>query len=105
MQRLMIVAHLRPESAEKAEALIALGPPFDPQTLGFERHGVFLSGTDVVFLFEGANVERRVDAIVNDPALSTALAPWANLIEWPPRIAHERYTWTRQPALRVQLGR
>lgn len=103
MQRLMIVARLRPDASEKAETLIAHGPPFDPKNLGFDRHSVFLTATEVVFLFEGANADRLVNAIVNDPALSTALAPWAELIDWPPRIAHERFAWQRQPALRVQI--
>ncbi len=104
MNRLMIVGRLRPATAAKAEALVRAGPPFDPEDFGLDQHNVFLSGTEVVFLFEGRNVERVVDGIVNDPALSSALAPWAEVIEWPPRIAHERYSWHARQVPKIGLG-
>ena len=42
MNRLMIVARLREGAHEDAEALIAGGPPFDSEELGFHRHGAYL---------------------------------------------------------------
>jgi hypothetical protein len=37
MNRLMIVARLREGAHEEAETLIAAGPPFDPEEVGFHR--------------------------------------------------------------------
>jgi hypothetical protein len=95
MNRLVIVAKLKEGSQEAAEELIRRGPPFDPGELGFERHGVYVSSHDVVFLFEAPEVEWIVDDIVDDPVLSTALAPWRAIVDGPPRLAHERYHWSR----------
>jgi hypothetical protein len=96
MNRLVIVAKLKEGSQEAAEELIRRGPPFEPGELGFERHSVYVSPHDVVFLFEAPDVEWIVDDIVDDPVLSTALVPWRALIDGPPRLAHERYHWSRE---------
>jgi len=95
MNRLMIIARLKEGSQEAAEELIRRGPPFEPGELGFERHSVYVSPHDVVFLFEAHAVDRVVDNIVDDSVLSTALAPWSALVDGPPRLAHERYHWSR----------
>jgi hypothetical protein len=94
MNRLVIVAKLKEGSQEAAEELIRQGPPFEPGELGFERHSVYVSPYDVVFLFEAPGVEWIVDNIVDDPVLSTALTPWYGLVDGPARLAHERYHWS-----------
>jgi hypothetical protein len=96
MDRLMIVARLKPGKLSDAEALLAEGPPFEPADLGFQRHSVYLTSGEVVFLFEAPEVEWIVEGIVDDPVISAALGPWGALTEGPPRIAHERYFWARE---------
>jgi hypothetical protein len=96
MDRLVIVARLKEGTHEEAEALIHAGPPFDPEELGFHRHAVYLSATEVVFLFEAPEVEWIVNDVVDDPILSTAFGPWRELVDGPPRLAHERYFWSRE---------
>ena len=44
MNRLLIIARLREGAYEQAEALMAAGPPFDPEELGFHRHAAYLGG-------------------------------------------------------------
>jgi hypothetical protein len=95
MDAVMIVARLLPGSSAKAERMLAGGPPFDPDERGFYRHRVFLTATEVVFLFEAPEVEWVVDDIVNDPVVSAAFAAWRPLLEEPPRLAHLRYAWER----------
>lgn len=78
--------------------MIRSGPPFDPDSLGLTGHRVFLSAGEVVFLFEGHQVEWMVDDLVSDPnawATQEALDAWRPLIELPPRIAREAYAWER----------
>lgn len=95
METLVVVARLLPGKTVEAERLVAGGPPFDPSELGFHRHSVFLTATDVVFLFEAPGVEWIVDDIVNDQVVSAAFGPWRPLLDGPPRLAHERYAWRR----------
>ena len=54
MQRVAVIANLKPDMAERARELVASGPPFDPDELGFERHHVYVSEGQVVFAFETA---------------------------------------------------
>ena len=105
MKRLMIVARLRPDAHEEAEALIAEGPPFDPEELGFHRHAAYLTAGEVIFFFEAPEVEWIVNDIVDDPAISAAFGPWKKLIEGTPRLAHERFYWPRESSkLGIGLG-
>ena len=53
MQRIAIVARLKPGAEERAAELIEGGPPFDARARGFERHAVYLSADEIVFVFEG----------------------------------------------------
>jgi hypothetical protein len=96
MERLALIARLKPGTQPRAEALIAQGPPFDLQGSGFVRHSVFLSATEVVFVFEAHEVEWLVSALVDDPfrwMLTEALDDWRSLIEGKPRIAREQFSW------------
>jgi hypothetical protein len=98
MDRLAIVARLKEGKNAEAEALLQAGPPFDPEELGFHRHGVYLTASEIVFFFEAPEVEWIVNDVVDDPILSTAFAPWRELVDGPPRLAHERYFWSREQA-------
>ena len=105
MNRLMIVARLKRGVHEEAEQLLEKGPPFDPEQLGFHRHSAYLSSQEVVFLFEAAEVEWIVNDIIDDALISDSFAPWQPLIEGTPRVAHERYFWSReQDKLGLGLG-
>ena len=98
MDRLMIVARLQPGKHEQAEALLRQGPPFDPEELGLYRHGAYLTASEVVFVFEAPEVEWIVNDLVDDPVLARAFGPWRAIVEEPPRLAHERYYWSREEA-------
>ena len=74
MQRIAVIARLKPEAEKHATELIDHGPPFDPDKLGFDRHSVYLSGNQVVFVFEGGRLDHLLHTVVRDP---TNLAPSA----------------------------
>jgi hypothetical protein len=98
MQRVAVIATLKPDMAERARELVASGPPFDPDELGFERHHVYVSEVQVVFVFEGA----RVDALVRRLAEAgggahETFAAWEPLLQGLPELAHEAYFWERAP--------
>jgi hypothetical protein len=105
MNRLMIVARLRADAHDEAEILLAEGPPFDPEQVGLERHSAYLTAGEVVFVFEGPEVEWIVNDLVDDPRVADFFAPWQKLIEDTPRLAHERFHWSEADAkLAVGLG-
>ena len=78
MDRLAIVARLKEGRYAEAERLLRAGPPFDPEELGFHRHGVFLTATEIVFLFEAPEVEWIVNDVIDDPILSAAFGRGAS---------------------------
>ena len=98
MTRLVLVARLLPGGEAKAQALLECGPPFDPARVGLTRHLAFLSGSEVVLLFEGPEVEWTVDDLVNHPVVAAALEPWRKIADGEPRIAAELYAWQREGA-------
>ena len=55
--QIAVIARLRDGMESRAAELIREGPPFDLDTAGFKRHSIFLSASEVVFVFEGDEVE------------------------------------------------
>jgi hypothetical protein len=94
--RVVVIARLKEGSRDQAAELISAGPPFDPDALGFERHSVYLSSTEVVFLFEGSAAARRLADVIDDMVTSASFSAWAPLLEGTPRLAHEFYFWQRE---------
>jgi hypothetical protein len=93
MQRIVVIAKLKPDSHVAAAEILRAGPPYDPGDIGLVRHGVYLSGSEVVFVFEGPDVEQRLSRLLNDRAASSAFAVWAPLLEGTPSAAHELFYW------------
>jgi len=94
MERLVVVAKLKPNAAGRAAKLVAVGPPFDPAEAGLTRHSVYLGGREAIFLFEGPRVEELVRAIVDDPVRSAAFSAWGPLLDGSPGLAREADHWT-----------
>ena len=97
MQRIAVVATLRPGTAEQAAKLIELGPPFDPLENGLDRHLVFLAADTAIFVFEGDDPHAVLGALTGDNG-QPALGAWESLVDGTPKIAREVYSWIN-PAL------
>jgi len=101
----MIVARLRDDAQDEAEVLLREGPPFDPERLGLDCHSAYVTAGEVVFVFEAPEVEWIVNDLIDDPAVAVFFGPWWRLIEGTPRLAHERFYWSRaENELGVGLG-
>jgi hypothetical protein len=96
MNRLAVIATLRPGTESKAEELVENGPPFDPSGLGFERHSVYLAGDYALFVFEGGRLDQLMHSVINDRTSVVAFREWENLIDGTPRVAREAYHWERE---------
>ena len=92
MQRIAVIAKLRPGTAEQASKLIELGPPFDPRVHHIERHSVFLAHEVAVFVFEGGQVASLLASLAGEDEQSV-LAAWEPLLDGTPMIAREAYNW------------
>jgi hypothetical protein len=101
MERVAIVARLKEGSGPRAAELIAAGPPFDLAETGIAHHSVYLSAGEVVFVFEGHEVEWMVDDLINDPfqpKVQSAFDAWRSILDGSPRIAREEFGWEAQAA-------
>lgn len=99
MEQIALIARLKPGAEPAAAELIAQGPPFDVSDSGLLRHTVFLSADEVLFVFEGHEVEWIVDRLVDEPfqwPLLAAMDEWRPLLVDHPRIARCRYSWAAE---------
>jgi hypothetical protein len=102
MERVAIVVPLKEGSGPRAAELIGAGPPYDLADTGIVHHSVYLSAGEVVFVFEGHQVEWMVDDLINDPfqpRLQSAFDAWRSIVNGSPRIARERFGWEAHEAL------
>jgi hypothetical protein len=94
LSRVVVVLPLKDGAHERAAAVLEHGAPFDPEQVGLERHQVFLTEREAIFVFE-ADAADAVDRLVKDPNLWGAAAAWTDLVAGPPRIAEETFSWVR----------
>jgi hypothetical protein len=100
LERVALIARLKPGAEALAAELITNGPPFDLEESSFLRHSVYLSADEVVFVFEAHEVEWLVDSLIDEPfhwMLSEAFERWRPLVQDQPRIAREKFFWERSP--------
>ncbi len=93
MDRVVLVAHLKPGSRQRAQELLAEHSSREDLKAAFDRHAIFLSDTEAVFFFEGPDADRSVRAIFNDPGASE-IGHWLPLFDGPLHWAPEAYFWT-----------
>jgi hypothetical protein len=94
MSRAVVVLPLREGTSEQAAELLRGGPPFDPEEVGLERHHVFLTEREAVFVFE-ADSRGVADRLIGEGRFWSAASAWKDLVEGPPRLAEDAYSWVR----------
>jgi len=94
VSRAIIVLPLREGASEQAAQLLRGGPPFDPDEVGLERHHVFLTDEEAVFVFEADDLD-AAQRLIGDEGFWKAAAAWKELVAGPPRLAEDSYTWVR----------
>lgn len=95
MSNLVVVLPLKKDAHERARALLAKGPPFDLERTGFDRHEVFLTDQEVVFVFEAPGSAATLKLPGEDPSLWRVAAAWQPLMAGRPRKAETAYSWAR----------
>jgi hypothetical protein len=95
MHRFVLTAELRRGSAPEVARILREGPPFDISKTSLERHEVFLSDEEIVFLFEGPHADREASRLLSSRrVLSRGGRIGAHLLA-PPRTPAERFSWER----------
>jgi hypothetical protein len=95
MSRLVVVVPLKAGAYEKARSLLAEGPPFELERTEFDRHEVFLTHREVVFVFESEQSSATLRLPGEDPSLWRVAAAWEKLMAERPRKAENVFTWAR----------
>lgn len=93
--RTAVVIPLREGSFEAVRSLLEAGPPFDPDRVGLDRHQVFLTPTEAIFVFESRLGEHALEPLLEQPELWQSAVAWHDHVAGPPRIAEDIYSWTR----------
>lgn len=95
-RRLAIVVPLRPGVQEAVRRLLAQGPPFDPEEMPeLDRHEVFLTPEEAIFVFESDRGADAIAAVLSKAELWKATAAWQEHLAGPPRLAESVYSWAR----------
>lgn len=95
MSRLVLVVPLQEGVSDKARALLAQGPPFELLHTELDRHEVYLTESEVVFVFESPGSSATLRLPGEDPSLWKAAAAWQQLMAERPRRAETAYSWAR----------
>jgi hypothetical protein len=91
---MLLVVPIKPAHHEAVRELLEAGPPFRPdQVSGLARHEVFLTQTEVVFVFESAVGADALAAALGNPEVWEAAASWRKHFDGPPRIGEQFYSW------------
>jgi len=95
MSRLVLVVPLRAGTAAQARELLAEGPPFELETTQLERHEVYLTDREAIFVFEAAGEQPPLRLQAGNPTLVTAAAAWRECMAGRPRKAETAFSWIR----------
>jgi hypothetical protein len=98
-RRIAVVLPLQEDARDAVRALLAAGPPFDPDKFGLDRHQVFLTQSEAVFIFESKLGADALEPLLQEPELWQSAAAWHEHLAGPPRIAEDVFSWTRPDLL------
>jgi hypothetical protein len=92
--RVVVVVPLKAGVRDRVRELLELGPPFDPEAVGLERHQVFLTDHEAVFFFEALD-QSTLDRLARSPRLRWAATAWREYLGGRMRRADVAYSWAR----------
>jgi hypothetical protein len=95
VSRLVVVVPLKDGARERAAKLLRGGPPFDLEETHFDRHHIFLTDREVVFVFEADEPGGTLRLSAEDPALWKAAMAWRECMAGGPRVGATAFTWVR----------
>jgi hypothetical protein len=94
VSRAVVIVPLREGARTRAAELLSGGPPFDPEAVGLERHQVFLTDQEAVFVFQADSLD-AAEKLIGEERFWSAASAWKDIVEGPPRLAEDAYSWVR----------
>jgi len=95
-RRIVVVLPLNPDAHAAVSELLKQGPPFDPASIdGLDRHEVFLTASEAVFVFESELGADALAPLLADPKLWESASAWGPHVAGAPRVAEEAFAWGR----------
>jgi hypothetical protein len=91
--QIALVLPLKPGALQTARALVAEGPPFDPSDKSLDRHEVFLTEEEAIFVFTGQDACESVRAIAQESSVWRVAERWSACLDGPPRLAEAAFNW------------
>src|SRR5439155_22553299 len=91
----VVTVPLKPGAHASVSRLLKQGPPFDPASIDLDRHEVFVTSDEAVFVFESELGSGALAALLADPKLWEAAAAWGEHVAGPHRIAESVFSWSR----------
>ena len=92
-QSFAVVLPLAEGRDEVVREFLAEGPPFDPASIGLERHQIFVTEREVVFVFETAEGLQAVARLLSEPEFWEVVSSWERCASSEPRVAAAAYAW------------
>lgn len=92
--RVVAVVPLKSGVRDRVRELLETGPPFDPDASGLDRHQVFLTDQEAVFLFEAPD-QSVLDRLAKSTSVRWAAVAWREYLGGPMRLADVAYSWAR----------
>jgi hypothetical protein len=93
MTRIAMIVPLVEGTGERARALIGSAPPLDPAALAIEEQEVFVTDSEIAFVFETSD-----HGILERLAGTTswvAEPQWREIVAGKPHVAQVDYSWSR----------
>lgn len=94
LTRVAVIVPLIEGAGDRARALLAAGPPFDPATWELEEHHVFATNSEVVFVFEAYD-DGVLERLVRNSTLWASTSEWTEIVAGAPHIAPAVSSWSR----------
>ena len=95
MYRLLITVPIRPGSHDAVRGILHEGPPFELMDTTLERHTVFLSSDQLIFLFEGPHAEAEAGRMLEQPGVIDRAGRLGDHLASDPAIPEEVFEWER----------
>jgi hypothetical protein len=94
-QSIAVVVPLAEGRCDVVHEFLEEGPPFDPAAIGLEKHTVYLTEREAIFVFETEQGVEAFERILAEPELWDVVGPWEHCAGEKPLVATAVYDWHR----------
>jgi hypothetical protein len=95
LHKIVVVLPLAPGMREVAWDFLAEGPPYDLAKAGIDRHEVFLTDDEAIFVFSTPRGPATLEHILSEEDFWAVVRAWEHIAAGPPRLAQVAYDWPR----------